>query len=98
MPTTAPLGRKDKYKGYSKDMFMQVVKCDWVGGAMSMAWAVCLILALQWGGITKPWNDGGVIACLVLFAVLPFVFVLYERWLGEHAMFKLALLKRRTIA
>lgn len=62
-----------------------------------MGWGCCIILALQWGGVTKPWNDGSVIATLVLSAVLPIVFVLWEGWLGENAMFKLFLFKRRTI-
>lgn len=77
---------------------MQVARCDWLGVAITMAWACCLILFMQWGGVTKAWNDGSVIACIVVAAVGPFFFLGYEYWLGEHAMFKMALLKRRTIA
>ena len=36
---------------------------------------VCLLLALQWGGVTHPWSDGRVVTCLVLFAVLFLAFV-----------------------
>ncbi|KAK4687774.1 MFS transporter, DHA2 family, glioxin efflux transporter, partial [Tremellales sp. Uapishka_1] len=97
-PHSHPLGRKATYKGYSKAMLMQLLKCDWLGVAIAMAWAVCLILPLQWGGVTKPWSDGSVIACLVMIPVLAIVFFAYEWWLGEHAMFKLALIRRRTIA
>lgn len=96
-PTTPPLGRAKTYKGYSKAMLLQVLKCDWLGVVITMGWGCCIILALQWGGVTKPWNDGSVIATLVLSAVLPIVFVLWEGWLGENAMFKLFLFKRRTI-
>lgn len=63
-----------------------------------MAWGCCLILALQWGGIERPWSDGGVIACLVLIGVLPPVFVAWEWYIGDKAMFKLELIKRRTVA
>ena len=95
--TAPPLGRAASYKGYSKAMVMQVLKCDWLGVAITMGWACCLILFMQWGGVTKKWSDGSVIACEVLSGVLPIVFVLYETWLGDHAMFRVALLKRRTI-
>ncbi|ORX34479.1 major facilitator superfamily domain-containing protein [Kockovaella imperatae] len=97
-PASHPLGRKDSYKGYSKEMLQQLLRCDWLGVAFSMAWGCCLILALQWGGVTKAWNDGSVIACLVMTAVLPVLFILYENWLGDQAMFRLALIKRRSIA
>lgn len=96
-PLSPPLGRASTYKGFHRGMFMQVAKCDWVGVAISMAWAVCLILFLQWGGQTRAWSDGGVITCIVLSVVLIPIFIGYEYWLGEKAMFKLALLKRRTI-
>lgn len=93
-----PLGRRDSWQGWNRGMIWQVLKCDWVGAAISMAWAVCLILALQWGGVTKKWNDGSVIACLVLTGVLPFVFFLWEWWIGpERQMFKIHLIFRRTV-
>ncbi|ORY27750.1 major facilitator superfamily domain-containing protein [Naematelia encephala] len=93
-----PLGRAATYKGYSREMLWDLAKCDWMGGAISMAWATCAILALQWGGVTKPWNDPSVIACLVMMAVLPGVFLLWEWWLGpERQMFKLFLFKKRSI-
>lgn len=63
-----------------------------------MGWGCCVILALQWGGIERSWKDGGVVTCLVLIGVLPVIFIAWEHWLGEKAMFKLFLLKRRTIA
>ncbi len=76
---------------------MQVVKCDWLGVCITMGWAVCFILFLQWGGVTRKWSSGSVIACIVMSAVLPPIFVFYEMWLGDNAMFRVKLLKRRTI-
>lgn len=96
-PTAPPLGRAATYKGYSKETFYAILQCDWIGAAICMAWACCAILALQWGGITRPWNDGGVITCLVLTAVIPPLFFGWEYWLGEKAMFKMKLMRRRTI-
>ena len=96
-PARPPLGRAASYKGYNKDMLMAVVNCDWVGMLISMGWGVVAILFMQWGGVTRPWNDGGVIACAVLTGVIPFIFLLWEWYIGPKAMFKFYLLKRRTI-
>ncbi|OCF76843.1 aflatoxin efflux pump AFLT [Kwoniella mangroviensis CBS 8886] len=97
-PTRPPLGREKTYEGYSKDMFWKVVKCDWGGMIIAMGWAICFILFTQWGGVTKKWSDGSVIACIVLSAVLVPVFVLYEWFIGtDRQMFKLRLLKRRNV-
>jgi len=96
-PLNPPMGRAASYKGFSKDMFWQVVKCDWVGVAIAMAWGCCLILFTEWGGVTRKWSDGGVIVTAVLTGVLIPVFLGWEYWLGDKAMFKIGLLKRRTI-
>ena len=39
---------------------------------------ICLLLALQWGGSTYAWNDGRIIALLVLFVVLFIVFIVIQ--------------------
>ncbi|TXT04875.1 hypothetical protein VHUM_03958 [Vanrija humicola] len=97
-PMKPPLGRRDSWTGWNRGMIWQVLKCDYMGAAIAMGWAVSLILALQWGGVTKKWNDGSVIACLVLTGVLPVVFFLWEWWIGpERQMFKIHLIFRRTI-
>lgn len=97
-PNLPPLGQEDTYRGYSKEMLHRLLRCDWVGAAISMGWAVCLILSLQYAGVTKKWTDGSVIAMLVLTGVLPFVFLGWEWWLGpERQMLKLHLLRHRTI-
>jgi len=55
-----------------------------------------LLLALQWGGNEKPWNDRDVIATLAVAGVLLISFAGWEMYLGPKAMVPLALLKRRT--
>lgn len=79
-------------------MLHALAKCDWLGVAIAMAWGCCVILFTQWGGVTKSWKDGSVIACAVMTFVIPFIFLGWEYWLGDNAMFKLALIRRRTIA
>ncbi|KAK8846517.1 hypothetical protein IAR55_005603 [Kwoniella newhampshirensis] len=97
-PSVPPLGRAATYQGYDKHMFLQVLQLDWVGMILSLAWAVCIILGLQWGGVTRKWNDAGVIVCLVLAFVLVPVFCVYEYWIGERAFFRIRLIARRSIA
>ncbi|KIR26232.1 hypothetical protein I309_04906 [Cryptococcus deuterogattii LA55] len=98
-PSRPPLGRADSYKGYSKAMLKQLLMCDWVGVVLSMAFAVCFILATQWGGVTKSWGSAPVVVTLVLAGVLPIVFCLYEYFIKESiSYFRIRLFKRRTVA
>lgn len=78
-------------------MLLALAKCDWLGVAIVMAWGCCVILFTQWGGVTKSWSDGSVIACAVMSGVIIPIFFGWEWWLGENAMFKLHLLRRRTM-
>ncbi|WWD21836.1 hypothetical protein CI109_106324 [Kwoniella shandongensis] len=96
-PAAPPLGHAKDYKGYGYHMIHQVIRLDWVGMVLSMAWAVCLILALQWGGVTRAWNDAGVIVCLVLAFVLVPVFCFYEYYIGDKAFFRIRLFARKSI-
>jgi MFS family permease len=56
---------------------------------------ICFTLALQKGGQTKTWNDGSVIATLVMWVVLTIAFFVTEWFQGAHAMVPLSLLKPR---
>ncbi|KAE8143181.1 major facilitator superfamily domain-containing protein [Aspergillus pseudotamarii] len=59
---------------------------------------VCLLLAVQWGGITRPWGSSEVIGCLVGFIVILIAFAGTQWWQGEKAMaVPRLLLKRDTI-
>jgi hypothetical protein len=64
----------------------QTLKIDWVGFLLVLAGVTCIVLGLQWGGNTKSWSDGSVIATLVLGPVLLMVLVGWEYVLGERAM------------
>ncbi|KAF7290179.1 Major facilitator transporter-like protein [Mycena indigotica] len=75
----------------------QVLRMDYLGMLLASAFVTCLILALQWGGNTKPWNDAAVIVTFVLFGVLAIGFVGWEVWLGERAMVPTAIFKSRSI-
>lgn len=44
---------------------------DWMGSFLSLGMITPLLLGLQWGGQTKPWNDRSVIACLAVVRTVP---------------------------
>ena len=95
--TRPPYGRAEAYKGYGWDMLKQLYACDWVGVTILLSWGICFTLGLQWGGITKAWNNPNVIACLVMSLVLGVLFFAWEMYMGEKAMLPLYMLKDRSV-
>jgi hypothetical protein len=79
----------------NKERFLQL---DLGGALIFMAAIVCLILALQWGGTTKPWSDPDVIGTLVGFFVILAVFLVNEWWMDERALMVPRLMKQKTYA
>ncbi|KUL92547.1 hypothetical protein ZTR_02653 [Talaromyces verruculosus] len=72
-----------------------ILQLDLPGFAFIFSSLVCFTLALQWGGQTKSWSDGSVIATLVMWVVLTIGFFVVEYFQGERAMIPLRLLKTR---
>lgn len=75
----------------------KLLQMDFPGTFTLMAAIVCYLLAMQWGGATKPWSDGSVIACLTLFGVLILVFIAIEIYSGDRALLQPRLIMDRTI-
>lgn len=74
-----------------------VRQLDLPGFTLLLSSLICLTLALQWAGQTKPWSDGSVIATLVMFVVLSIAFFVTEWFQSEYAMVPLGLLKPRLV-
>ena len=68
---------------------------DFPGFAFLLSSVICFTLALQWGGLTKSWSDGSVVATLVMWIVLTIGFVGIEWLEGQYAMMPLNMLKSR---
>ena len=77
-----------------KEKFLQM---DPLGTVTILAAVVCYILALQWGGTTKPWNSSPVIGTLIGFVLLLVVFGLVEWKMGDRAVLQGRFLKQRAI-
>lgn len=59
---------------------------------------MCFFLALEWGGVTKPWSSPDVIGLLVGWALLAILFAFIEWKQGERALVVPRILNQRTIA
>ncbi|KAK5045593.1 hypothetical protein LTR16_011378, partial [Cryomyces antarcticus] len=70
---------------------------DIPGAFIIVAGVVCLLLALQWGGVSKAWKSADVIGTLVGFGLLFIVFIGVEYWQGDRALLVPYLLKKRVI-
>lgn len=72
-----------------------ILQLDLPGFGLLLTSLVCFTLALQWGGQTKTWNNGSVIATLVMWIALTIAFFATEWFQGANAMMPLKLLKPR---
>jgi MFS family permease len=70
---------------------------DFTGVTLCIGFFICYVLALQWGGVEKAWNDSTVIGTFVGFAILAILFVLNEWWLGERASVVPRIMKHRRV-
>lgn len=70
---------------------------NFTGTSLVMAATICYLLAMEWGGTTKSWDSGDMVAMLVLFPVLILLFVLNEWRQGEKAQLTFRILKDRTM-
>ncbi len=75
----------------------KILHMDLIGAFTIIAAVICLLLALQWGGITKPWNSSDVIGTLIGFGLITIVFVVIEVYQGEHALMAPHILTKRLI-
>ncbi|KAG8957504.1 hypothetical protein FRC00_003864 [Tulasnella sp. 408] len=80
-----------------KETMRRLAGIDWIGAILSTSMIISILLPLQWGGVTKPWNDKTVIALFCVFAVLLAAFVGWEWYIGEEkATMPLSMWTNRT--
>ncbi|KAJ6521158.1 ABC transporter [Mycena vulgaris] len=96
LPAEPPLGSNPTTRS-PRAILTQVLYIDVFGAVLFAAAVTCLVLALQWGGNTKAWNDAGVISCFVVSGVTTIGFVLWERHLGEAALAPMSIFKSRSM-
>ncbi|KAG8863174.1 hypothetical protein FRB96_009356 [Tulasnella sp. 330] len=80
----------------SLSLIGKVLKIDWIGSTLYFGSTTCILIALQWGGVQKPWNDKAIIILFCIGGALFITFLLWERRLGPKAVLPLRLFSRRT--
>ncbi|KAJ7026760.1 ABC transporter [Mycena alexandri] len=96
LKASPPLG-SDPTKRSFRDIMEQVRHLDFVGATLVAAAVTTLVLALQWGGNTKPWGDKDVIICFVFAAVLTVALIAWEIYIDETAMVPTSIFKSRSV-
>ncbi|KAJ7254980.1 transporter [Mycena haematopus] len=96
LKASPPLGADLTKRSY-RDIYHQTLRLDFVGATLIAAAMTCLVLALQWGGNTKPWGDKAVIICFVFAGALTAAYVWWEIHVDERAMTPTAVFKSRSI-
>lgn len=81
-------------KACPKERFLQM---DFPGLILIIGAIQCLLLAVYWGGILKPWNHNDVIGTLLGFGLLLVAFAAVEYKQGQYAMLVHKLLKKREV-
>lgn len=72
-------------------------RMDPVGTLFFLPGIICLLLALQWGGVTYSWSNARIIILLVLAGVLFVFFIVVQRWKGDNATVPGRILINRSI-
>ena len=75
----------------------KVRRLDPIGTFCLLPCIVCLLLALQWGGVTYNWSNARVIALLGLTGVLCIAFVVVQKLRGDDAMVPARIFLNRSI-
>lgn len=65
--------------------YEMILSFDPVGLMLFFPAIICILLALQWGGTKYPWNDGRIIALLVVFCITLIAFTVVQAYMGDDA-------------
>lgn len=73
------------------------LRFDPIGTATIIPSIICLLLALQWGGLEYPWRSLRVIATLVCFGVSIIGWFILQIFQGDNATIPQSIIRQRTV-
>lgn len=80
-----------------KIVWQRLQEFDPIGTFLILGTVLCLLLPLQWGGITVSWGLPKVYRCLIAFGVLLLSFVAWQWRMGDRATVPLRIFQDRTV-
>ncbi|KAK8009832.1 hypothetical protein PG990_008797 [Apiospora arundinis] len=78
-------------------LMKQILWFDPLGPILLMPSIICLLLALEWGGVMYPWSHWRVVVVLVFFVVLLVAFVADQYFMGDNALIPGRIARSRTV-
>jgi len=75
----------------------RIFEIDLLGALFLICSIVCLLLALQWGGTTFPWNSSKVWGCLIGFVLMISIFIGLQFRRGDRATIPPRIFGQRTV-
>ncbi|KAL8723575.1 MAG: hypothetical protein Q9181_007257, partial [Wetmoreana brouardii] len=75
----------------------RIQQLDPLGFVLISCSTICVLFALQWGGIRYPWSDGRIIALFILFGVFGLAFIAAQAWRKEDATVPPSIFFQRTV-
>jgi hypothetical protein len=88
-----PVQKKPAKETFAK----RAMRFDPFGTLIFIPAVVSLLLALQWGGTTYPWNSGRIIGLFVVFGVLILVFLFIQWRQQDNATVPPRIFRNRTV-
>ncbi|KAH7064488.1 putative efflux pump antibiotic resistance protein [Paraphoma chrysanthemicola] len=89
--------RITQHKPPKEPLLRRIDRFDPIGTVLLIPAVICLLLALQWGGVKYPWNSGRVIALFVVGGLLLLGFVGVQQWKQENATVPPRIMRSRTV-
>ncbi|KAG0644936.1 Efflux pump [Hyphodiscus hymeniophilus] len=77
---------------------ISVKRLDPLGNLLFLPSIICLLLALQWGGVTYAWSDGRIIGLFIVFGITLIAWGFLEVKLGDDATVPSRIASQRSIA
>jgi hypothetical protein len=81
----------------SLTLYEQISKLDPIGTCFFLPGIICLLLALQWGGVEYPWSSARVLVCLIIGIILLFAFIIVQVLKGEKATIPPRVIGQRSV-
>jgi hypothetical protein len=81
-----------------QNFIARIKDLDLLGACILIPAVVCLLLALQWGGSTYPWDNSRIIGLFVGFGCLIIIFIFAQLRIGDRATLPPRILAQRTMA